>query len=275
MVSAYKFFAVIFLIIVLLAVFAANHAFSDCSTDAALVSEIYPRADQLPENLLRFYIYFSEPMSRENILSSITLRDAEGELIPGVFLDNRYDLWSPDSTRLTLLFDPGRVKTGLVAHNRLGRALISGQRYTLGIDSALDMKGCELTKAYTKTFEVREAYSTKLDLDQWQLTQPKAETREPLSINLGREMDHLSLAYRIRIENSDGNPVPGALDLADNERVWVFTPSVPWQKMDYRISVDTEMEDVSGNRLSGVFDRPPTDGELVIPSEKQYILFRP
>lgn len=86
------------------------------------VEEVYPSSNILPENLLRFYIYFSEPMMTSDSLESVYLADSNGKKLKGVFFKNRFDLWSSDKTRLTLLFDPGRVKTGLVAHNKMGRA---------------------------------------------------------------------------------------------------------------------------------------------------------
>jgi|GEM_PF-4488641 len=102
-------------------------------SSSARVEEVYPSADELPENLLRFFIYFSAPMGSGGIHESFELLDGEGRPVPGVFLDSRYELWSPDRRRLTLLLDPGRVKTGLKAHNRLGRALIVGEEYRLRV----------------------------------------------------------------------------------------------------------------------------------------------
>jgi len=259
----------------LLAVFAASNAYSDCLEPTAEVSEVYPRAEKLPENLLRLYVYFSEPMSRDDTSLSVSLLDHQGDPIPGVFLDNRYDLWSPDGTRLTVLFDPGRVKTGLAAHNRLGRALISEVSYTLAIDEGLDEKGCPLKHSFTKPFQAQDAYSNELDLSQWSLNKLAAGTLEPLSVNFNREMDHLSLAYRIRVEDTDGNRIRGALSLVDNEQIWRFTPTSPWKKQGYRIAIDTALEDVAGNRLTGLFDRPPTEEHPTTSPEKQYLLFNP
>ena len=259
----------------LYAVCSANHSGVVANAGNAQVSEIYPTADQLPENLLRFYIYFSEPMSRENVLSSISLHDSQGEEIPGVFLDNRYDLWSPDNTRLTLLLDPGRVKTGLVAHNRLGRAFVAGESYQLKIDAPLDAEGCEIAASYTKKFVALPEYATTPSIDQWQPSEPQAGTNQPLTINLGRVIDHLSLAYRIRVQDTEGNAIRGALDLLKNETVWSFTPSTPWQDQEYQIAIESTLEDVAGNRLSGLFDRPPTEGELEAPPEKYFLFFKP
>lgn len=256
--------------VVLLAAFAVSKAYSDCSSAIAKVEEVYPSADQLPENLLRFYIYFSEPTAHEDILSLISLLDDQGTVVPGVFLDNRYELWSPDGRRLTLLFDPGRVKTGLVAHNHLGRALISGENYSLRIGAFENEKGCQV---FTKRFQIQPAYSTRLDVADWELSQPASDTIEPLHIGFGRVMDHLSLAYRIRVEDEEGIRIRGSLDLLEKEGVWAFTPSKPWIKGRYRIAVDTALEDVAGNRLTGVFDRPSTQGELTAPPDKTYLFF--
>ena len=42
-------------------------------TPATAVTHIYPTADVLPENLLKFYVHFSAPMSRGNIYDYIRL----------------------------------------------------------------------------------------------------------------------------------------------------------------------------------------------------------
>ncbi|HAA19186.1 MAG TPA: hypothetical protein DCP28_10590, partial [Cytophagales bacterium] len=90
------------------------------------VLAVYPSADTLPENLLRMYVEFATPMKTTGNLSRIQLKDAQGQVLNGVLFDNVYELWDPDQRQLTLLFDPGRVKTGLQAHDALGRALTPG-----------------------------------------------------------------------------------------------------------------------------------------------------
>ena len=224
------------------------------------VSEVYPSADALPENLLRFYIYFSAPMRRDGVGSSITLMDDAGEPLSGVFLANRRELWSPDGRRLTLMFDPGRVKTGLDAHEAMGRALTPGERYALTVDaSALDAAGCRLANDFSKEFVAFDADLTVPNLDEWRLATPTAGTREALSLRLNGPHDHVSLAHRIRVRDSSGTVVPGSIALADYEQVWRFTPQAPWRAESYAIAVDTTLEDIAGNRLTGLFDRPATD----------------
>ncbi|MCI0422824.1 MAG: hypothetical protein L0312_26985, partial [Acidobacteria bacterium] len=49
------------------------------SARSTVVSKIYPSAEVLPENLLKFYIHFSAPMSRGHIYDHIYLRDSAGK----------------------------------------------------------------------------------------------------------------------------------------------------------------------------------------------------
>ncbi len=44
------------------------------------------------------------------------------------FFDNVYELWSDDHRQITILVDPGRVKTGLKENLKRGRAFIAGLR---------------------------------------------------------------------------------------------------------------------------------------------------
>ncbi len=231
-------------------------------TDTLAITDVYPTSDVLPENLLRFYIYFSKPMQREDALASIRLLDQDGKTIEGAFLANRFDLWSADGKRLTLLFDPGRVKTGLVANQTMGRALEAGHRYELQINNTLlAMDGTALPAACRKKFRVVEADLRAISVADWSLTLPASDSREALEVNLGRPHDHVSLAYRLRVRDKDNKVVKGAIELAKGESVWKFTPAKPWQPGDYRLVVDSHLEDVAGNRITGSFERPVDKSE--------------
>lgn len=244
----------------LAALFAASSAAQACEEGApgiAQVTQVYPSADVLPENLLRFYVYFSEPMARGGIWDSVVLLDETGEVVPGAFIENKFDLWSPDDRRLTVLFDPGRVKTGLVAHNTLGRALEPGKAYSLQVrSSAKTRSGCTLARSYKKPFVAAKADFEAPDLAKWQVQAPMADSTEPLLVKLNGPMDHVSLAYRVRITDDAGAKLGGSLRLGPDEQEWIFTPRDPWANANYRIEVDTTLEDIAGNRLTGLFDRP-------------------
>lgn len=221
------------------------------------IDRVYPSADLLPENLLRFYVYFSQPMEREKIWDHIALLDGDGDVVPGAFIENRFDLWSPDDTRLTVLFDPGRVKTGLVAHDTMGRALEPGKAYTLQVrPTAKTRAGCAMTEGFEKPFHAVAADFDAPDLSAWQITAPAAGTRDPLTLHVNGAMDHISLAYRIRVADQNGVKLKGALRLGENEASWIFTPKTPWGTEAHQIEVNTTLEDIAGNRLTGLFDRP-------------------
>jgi hypothetical protein len=46
----------------------------------------------------------------------------------------RKKLWDNEQMRLTVLFDPGRIKRGLVSQEELGMATQAGRKYRLVID---------------------------------------------------------------------------------------------------------------------------------------------
>src|SRR4030095_14660094 len=67
---------------------SARHRIPPSGASAAtVVTQIYPSAAILPENLLKFYVHFSEPMSRGRIYEHIHLLDAEGKPVELPFLE--------------------------------------------------------------------------------------------------------------------------------------------------------------------------------------------
>ncbi len=243
------------LILALAPLWAAGAALAVCPP--ASEAEVYPTARVLPANLLRMYVYFPRPMSMEAGVRDVAVLDASGTPVPGVFLETRQDLWSPDRRRLTLLLDPGRVKTGLLAHEALGRALVVGAGYTLEVsDTVLDRNGCPLGQRLSHRFTVGEADGEPPAPGSWVMTVPDAGTTAPLIVALGSAHDHLSLAYRLRVKTAEGATVRGALALGPGERSWHFTPAEPWAPAAYTLAVDARLEDLAGNRPGHLFDRP-------------------
>src|SRR6185436_10043517 len=78
-----------------------------------MVENIYPTEERVPANLLRMYIVFTAPMSISQSASHLRLVDENGQTVSGAFLQLEEELWDPGRRRLTVLFDPGRVKRGL------------------------------------------------------------------------------------------------------------------------------------------------------------------
>jgi hypothetical protein len=84
------------------------------------VENVYPSTDRLPANQLKLYIEFSAPMSRGEAWKRIHLLDEAGHPIELPFVEIEQELWDPSYQRLTVLFDPGRIKRGLVPTIEVG-----------------------------------------------------------------------------------------------------------------------------------------------------------
>src|SRR5207247_1852853 len=64
------------------------------ANSTTVVTHIYPTAEVLPENLLKFYLHFSAPMSRGHIYDHIQLRDESGKPVELPFLEIDEELWN-------------------------------------------------------------------------------------------------------------------------------------------------------------------------------------
>src|SRR5262249_34577427 len=124
------------------------------TTPQARVVQIYPSPDVLPSNQLRLYIYFSAPMSRGVAAQYLHILDETGKALQGgqaVFLPG-LELWDPGFQRLTMTFDPGRIKRGLTSNERIGPPIAEGKRYTLVIDREWpDARGVPMVEGFRKT----------------------------------------------------------------------------------------------------------------------------
>ena len=216
----------------------------------AFVERIYPTAGLLPENQLKFYIHFSAPMSRGEAARHIRLLGPDGAAgrLPFLLLED--ELWDRDGRRLTLFFDPGRIKRGLVPHNESGMAIVAGQRYTLVIDAGWrDATGLPLKEEFRKEFMGAPADRTSPDPKSWIVRAPKAGTRDALSVEFPEAMDHALLLRMIGVQG-----VHGAVEVDREERRWLFTPADPWKRGAHALSIDAALEDLAGNKIGKLFD---------------------
>ena len=187
--------------------------------DEAKVVNIYPSASELPENLLRFYIYFNTPMKKGQALNYIQLEDTAGNIDKQAFMEFKQELWSPDGKRLTLLFDPGRIKRGVSTNMELGPALLEGKRYKLAISGAWeDVHGQKLELKTTKEFTVSKAYRQYIEVKEFVIHEPEVNSHDPLSIDFDRIMDHALIQSMIRIENEEKNTIAGYWETAEQEK---------------------------------------------------------
>jgi len=225
------------------------------SSPTTVVTQVYPSADVLPENLLKFYLHFSAPMSRGHIYDYLHLRDDAGTEVELPFLEIDEELWNPAMTRLTLFIDPGRIKRGVQPLEEVGPALQEGKRYRLVIDQLWkDGSGNPLKEAFQKTFKVGPPDRDPPDPTRWQVQSPKLETRAPLAITFSEPMDRALAERMIRVIDDSHEPVEGKAGLEDQERRWTFVPNAPWRRGSYQIVSGTTIEDLAGNNVGKPFE---------------------
>ncbi len=214
------------------------------------IDRVYPSGGELPANALRLYIYFSGPMRRGEAWQHIRLLDEHGAKVEAPFLEIDQELWDSANTRLTVLFDPGRIKRGLVPLNESGPNLREGGRYTLAIAADwLDANSQPLAAPYNKPFHVIADEREPVDPAKWRITPPAAGTAEPLVVKFPRPLDYALLQRTITIAG-----VTGKVSIAADETEWRFTPAAPWNSGEYQLTVATSLEDVAGNRVGRPFD---------------------
>ena len=217
---------------------------------------IYPEADTLPENLLKFYLHFDHPMRTGEVLQHVYLLDAKGDTLQNIFLNLQPELWDTTGTTLTLWLDPGRIKRGLVLNRALGNPLKTAQHYQLVVSANWkDSRGLPLDAPYTKRFLANVHDGTMIDLNRWQISTPKPGTREPLTIYLQEALDHYLLTETLSIQDAQGNDLPGVTGTANRDQQWTFSPQQNWQAGKYQLTVQAKLEDLAGNNLNKVFDR--------------------
>jgi hypothetical protein len=222
---------------------------------ATTVTAVYPTAHVLPENLLRFYIHFSAPMSRGEAYRHIRLLDAVGKPVPDPFLELDEELWSNDGRRFTLLFDPGRIKRGLKPREEVGPVLEQGRTYTLAIDSAwADSEGRSLGGPYRCRFLAGPPDQRSPSPQDWIVHAPRAGTRDSLELRFSESLDSALARRLITVEDGQGLIVQGQVSLASAESVWSLVPNVPWKVGEYRLVAGTELEDLAGNAINRPFE---------------------
>ena len=229
-----------------------------------IVSQVYPTANSLPENLLKFYLHFSTPMSQGNVYNHIHLLNAGGKKLDLPFLEVDEELWNPDGTRLTILFDPGRIKSGLLPREQDGPVLQEGQSYTLKIDVTWpDAAGVPLKKGFTKKFIVTAPDVGMPSPARWKITAPEASSINPLTLDFPEPLDHALLQRLLWIEDSRKHTVEGQVQIRNVERQWAFVPNQAWKDGDYRVVIGTGLEDLAGNNVARPFEvdrvQRPTD----------------
>jgi hypothetical protein len=221
------------------------------------VTHIYPSCDLLPENLLRFYVCFSNAMLRGRALKEISLLDSDGLPVTDALYRPPLELWDPSTRYLTVLLDPGRLKRWVGPNVELGPPLKAGQKYTLEIGSGMtDLHGRPLRVDFRKSFIAGDPIREAISVESWKIFPPAMGSRHAVVLMFTTSLDWALLPREITVESAEGLMIDGSVVVDQCERRWSFTPALPWTAGMYYIRVGNNLEDVCGNGITGAFDRP-------------------
>ncbi len=212
-----------------------------------------PSQAVIPANTLRLYLHFSEPMARGQLRDSVALLGRDGTAVPSPFLNLEAELWDPSQTRATLLLDPGRIKQDVGPNTQAGAPLMTGETYRLVVSEAMQSAasvpfGHEASIA----FRVGDAERRALEPDDWQIPLPPAGSYAPMTVAFDRIIDSGAVLRLLTVEDPHGDPVRGQIETDGGG--WSLIPNQPWQGGTYKLIVDPELEDVSGNTIGAAFD---------------------
>jgi hypothetical protein len=221
------------------------------------VTHIFPSCDLLPENLLRFYVGFSDSMQRGRAADEISLLDSEGQPVADALYRPPVELWDRTMRRLTVLLDPGRLKRWVGPNRELGPPLKAGQTYSLEIGSGMiDLHGRALRERYRKPFLVGDPVREHISVESWKLLPPNTGSRQALVLLFMSPLDWALLLRTITVRSAEGSMIEGQVVVDQCGKRWSLTPTSPWTAGMYQVCVGSGLEDVCGNSISGAFDRP-------------------
>jgi hypothetical protein len=224
--------------------------------EPARVLEIFPTAAEIPANQLRLYIQFSSPMSVGQAARRIRIEDDTGVELATALLPIDPELWDREHTRLTLLFDPGRIKRGLQPHEAESLPLTPGRTIRVVVDPGfLDQDGHALAAGAERRYSVSAVLRGRPDETAWRLEVPRAGTRDSVVVAFDRPLDAALARRCLALSTEAGEPVGGRAVLGAGESQWQFSPQTPWRAGVYRLCIDPMLEDLAGNSLVRVFDR--------------------
>lgn len=220
------------------------------------VEHIFPSADELPENLLRFYVCFSQPMQRGRVGHEVVLLGPDGQPVLDALYRAPVELWDKGMRCLTVLLDPGRLKRGVGPNRELGPPLVAGKAYTLAIGVGMaGSSGHRLSGTVYKRFSVMKPVREPITESGWEVVPPVAGTYTPFFLRFARSLDWALLRQAVTVTTTCGQVVDGHVEIGMSERELAFRPTTPWTAKPHQISIAAELEDVCGNRFVAAFDR--------------------
>jgi len=225
-----------------------------------LVAAVHPETSEVPANLLRLYIDFSQPMAGDDAFEHVRILDAAGRPIPDAFRE--IELWSRDNRRLMAYVHPGRVKSGLALGDQFGPVLEQGKSYTLEILPGMKARsGRPLQGRFSRPLRVGPPDHEPPNLARWTL----APFPDRLEIRCDEWLDHAGLEEFVRVDGVPGRcRVEGPLV--------TFRPEGGFRPGEYRLVVDARLEDLAGNNFIKPFETP--SGSTPLPAERPAVVVR-
>jgi hypothetical protein len=224
----------------------------------AAVVNVYPSVNILPENLLRFHIEFSTPMTHGEVYNRVKLFDANHQEVEKAFLVVDQELWDEEMKIVTILLDPGRIKQGLRSNLEMGAPLQAGQKYTLVIDADWkDGFGYPFKSSYKKEFTTTHADRTSPSIAELILI-PPASPSDSLILYSNEAFDKLQLENSFMVFDAQNNQLECSLTINNSQTEIKIKPSDSWTNQTYRVKINPLLEDLAGNNFLKPFDRDVT-----------------
>lgn len=211
-----------------------------------------PGVDRIPENTLKLYLDFSEPMEQGVFLQHLVLYERGGREVLGAFRET--ELWSPDGRRLTVLLHPGRQKTGVGLNQHEGPVLVAGRRYALEVSQRWrSARGIALGSPAVFAFEATGADHQQPDPERWQIRAPRGGSLEPLCLLTDEVFEPGIFSRALHVEDIEGTCTARITGAPGVE--WRFTPAQPWpQRESLIVLIDPALEDLAGNTTRKPFE---------------------
>lgn len=240
-------------------------SFEPPETTQPEVISFTPDLDEVPANLLRFYVHFSAPMGLENPYDFISIENEDGKPLVDPFVIIPEGLWNINNTRLTLLLHPGRVKEGVGPNMTLGDVLKAGNSYTLKISKKWKgASGEPLKSGFTQTINATNPLERAMNINNWAL---RAERKNigVLHVVTDHPLDQPLAKRMLFIRGKNGQILPSRIEFDSPEKFRLL-----WQLDDsetLEMLIDPRLEDVCGNTPHYAFDlegteRTPSTEEL-------------
>ncbi len=244
------------------------------TADAPKLLGIYPSQDSLPENLLKVYLHFSQPMREGKSNEYAFLIKNDSDTVQGAFLNLQPELWNEDRTVLTLWLDPGRIKRDLHPNQLLGAPLKKNGRYRIKVSPAWkDQQGTPLPQPYTKSFVTIQRDSLSPVPGNWTLSPPPVGTTQPVKVDFKESLDHSLIAEGLSITNENGKLVSGKWEVGTEEKAAFFKPVENWKAGKYGLRVRTVLEDLAGNNVNRPFDRDISQSKIHEPNDALVVIW--